>query len=55
MLTYFYRGYQPTLQELYNEPQKLESRYREVSERLPESSNETTKRMLEMLEKTTMQ
>ena len=35
-LTYFYRGYQPTLQELYNEPERLESRYREVSERLGE-------------------
>jgi predicted alpha/beta superfamily hydrolase len=35
-LTYFFRGYQPTLQELYNDPEKLESRYATLSARLGE-------------------
>jgi predicted alpha/beta superfamily hydrolase len=35
-LTYIFRGYQPTLQELYNEPDKLQARYAAVSARLGE-------------------
>jgi predicted alpha/beta superfamily hydrolase len=35
-LTYFFRGYQPSLRELYNEPEKLESRYAAISARLGE-------------------
>jgi predicted alpha/beta superfamily hydrolase len=35
-LTYFFRGYQPTLRELYLDPQQLEARYRSLSERLGE-------------------
>ena len=35
-LTYFFRGYRPSLQELYNEPGKLRSRYEAISARLGE-------------------
>jgi predicted alpha/beta superfamily hydrolase len=35
-LTYFFRGYQPSLRELYNEPDKLASRYEALSTRLGE-------------------
>jgi predicted alpha/beta superfamily hydrolase len=35
-LSYFFRGYQPTLRELYVEPEKLEARYRALSARLGE-------------------
>ena len=35
-LTYFFRGYQPSLHELYVEPEKLRSRYETVSARLGE-------------------
>ena len=35
-LTYFFRGYQPTLQELYNDPEKLAARYETLSARLGE-------------------
>jgi predicted alpha/beta superfamily hydrolase len=35
-LTYFFRGYQPSLQELYNDPEKLKSRYQALSARLGE-------------------
>jgi predicted alpha/beta superfamily hydrolase len=35
-LSYFFRGYKPTLDELYNNPEQLESRYRALSERLGE-------------------
>lgn len=35
-LSYFFRGYQPTLDELYVRPELLESRYRALSERLGE-------------------
>lgn len=35
-LTYFFRGYQPSLHELYNEPDKLRTRYETISARLGE-------------------
>jgi predicted alpha/beta superfamily hydrolase len=35
-LTYFFHGYQPSLQELYTEPEKLKSRYEAISARLGE-------------------
>ena len=35
-LTYFFRGYQPSLHELYNEPARLRSRYETLSARLGE-------------------
>ncbi|WP_198683562.1 alpha/beta hydrolase-fold protein [Peristeroidobacter agariperforans] len=35
-LTYFFRGYQPSLHELYMEPEKLRSRYESLSARLGE-------------------
>lgn len=35
-LTYFFRGYQPTLRELYVEPEKLKARYQALSARLGE-------------------
>lgn len=35
-LTYFFRGYQPPLRELYTEPEKLRSRYETISARLGE-------------------
>lgn len=35
-LAYFFRGYRPSLHELYNEPEKLRSRYETVSARLGE-------------------
>jgi predicted alpha/beta superfamily hydrolase len=35
-LTYFFRGYRPSLHELYNEPAKLRSRYETLSARLGE-------------------
>ena len=35
-ITYFYRGHQPTLQELYIEPAKLKARYEALSARLGE-------------------
>jgi predicted alpha/beta superfamily hydrolase len=35
-LTYFFRGYQPSLRELYSEPEKLKSRYQALSARLGE-------------------
>ena len=35
-LTYFFRGYQPSLHELYNDPEKLRSRYGTLSARLGE-------------------
>ena len=35
-LTYFFRGYQPSLHELYNDPEKLRSRYETLSARLGE-------------------
>jgi predicted alpha/beta superfamily hydrolase len=38
-LTYFYRGYQPSLHELYIEPEKLRSRYEAISARLGEHTS----------------
>jgi predicted alpha/beta superfamily hydrolase len=35
-LTYFFRGYKPSLNELYNEPEKLRSRYEALTARLGE-------------------
>lgn len=35
-LTYFFRGYQPSLHELYTEPEKLRARYETISARLGE-------------------
>jgi predicted alpha/beta superfamily hydrolase len=35
-LSYFFRGYQPTLRELYVEPEKLKARYQALSTRLGE-------------------
>ena len=35
-LSYFFRGYQPTLRELYVEPEKLKARYQALSARLGE-------------------
>jgi predicted alpha/beta superfamily hydrolase len=35
-LTYFFRGYRPSLQELYVEPEKLKSRYEALAARLGE-------------------
>ena len=35
-LSYFFRGYQPTLRELYIEPEKLKARYQALSARLGE-------------------
>ncbi len=35
-LTYFFRGYKPSLHELYNEPEKLRQRYESLSTRLGE-------------------
>lgn len=35
-ISYIFRGYRPTLQELYNEPEKLHARYEALSARLGE-------------------